>query len=297
VLIPWDYQFVPFPPPVVPDCQPLRQICPEGSVCTLTTTATVTDADEHVAWGLSVSAVFTTRKFGDINDRAGGGAYPNVVSQSAAGIGFCESPSYKAWFQGSWDACPVSQSQAVLGGPAYSFTDCTVIYYGRAEPTLRGPDDQRRIDCHASFKVQPDAALKLLVNGVNGLVVVPGPGLLNLVAAAGPMHAVESTKGRQRGTPSIAPMRIRVTKAGPVTIRLKLSGGALKALRRRHALTVVLKLTFIPVHGQRTVKTERVTLRLPACVRAAGRSSASQRAAQKRLRARGTPSAQCVRRA
>jgi hypothetical protein len=258
VLIPWEFRLV---SPLVANplrCTPVTVACPEGSRCKLAVTATISDADERIAWGVMATDTFVRN----------GVATPDAPVTTYQ---FCESSSYKVWFLrdgGRFYPCPIRMSADVFG-PANSLARCTVMFFD-ASPSnpVRGPDDERQVTCNASFKVRPAVPLDLLApDGSTVAVVAPGPGALVLSAASGgkPRQAgAAATARRRKRAPAIAPVRVSVSRAGAVTIKLKLSKPAATTLRRRGTLPLRLRLRFTPVVGSATESTKNVTL-TPAC--------------------------------
>jgi hypothetical protein len=113
----------------------------------------------------------------------------------------------------------------------------------------------------------PAVPLSAIITGITATVLVPSAGTLTLSPASkGLLHGAQAARKRPNPKPPIAPVRIKVSKAEPVAIPLKLSKSALDTLRRHHRLVLSLTLAFTAA-GQRSRRTQRVTLTLPACPR------------------------------
>jgi hypothetical protein len=91
-------------------------------------------------------------------------------------------------------------------------------------------------------------------------IFVPGPGKLGLNPAGGP--AADVARARR---PAFAAAQVRVQREGGVRVRLKLSSQTEIRLRRRHKLTLSVRLSFTPRTGPKIVRTRRFTLVLPKC--------------------------------
>jgi hypothetical protein len=75
--------------------------------------------------------------------------------------------------------------------------------------------------------------------------------------------AIRATMKRATRTGTLATGRKTAKNAGKVTLTLRLSKSALKALRRSHTLKARLSVTFTPTGGTALTKTKRLTLRAP----------------------------------
>ena len=110
---------------------------------------------------------------------------------------------------------------------------------------------RRRLDSAPSNQFTLSVARAKDRKSVKLTVRLPGPG------------AIRATMKRTARTGTLATGKKTAKNAGKVTLTLRLSKSALKALRRSHTLKAQLSVTFTPTGGTARTKTKRLTLRAP----------------------------------
>jgi hypothetical protein len=93
-------------------------------------------------------------------------------------------------------------------------------------------------------------------------VTVSGAGTVKAEQDTGSTKASAAKKKRKKKpTIYLKPARVTVTKAGPVTLKLKPTSAAKKKLRKVSKLKVKIKITFQPAGLQPITRTTTVTLK------------------------------------
>jgi hypothetical protein len=229
-----------------PQCTAMRDTCPAGAECTLTTTVRVNSADQYFSWSGEADAAFNdcaevTSGYFSCDDR------------------FCNSPAIGYQPVGK---CPASVSWSGLG-PATVDGTCHLLWW-QSDPApghqpQRGPDDERRLRCSAELKITPTTPLKLVVSSRIGWVQVPEPGRIAVtqLRVFGHGRAAVARSGKQ----VVAPVSVDSSQAGPVAVPLVLTKAGKKLLRSRGKLALSLRVAFTPTEGEPSVSTQKVTLR------------------------------------
>ena len=242
LLIPWDYR-VRSPGADGLFCDAVRTTCPAGSQCSLSIAGRVTDSDKEVAWGLGASV---------------------ATSSTGTTFAWCESPTYKKWFDplgAVFNPCPARASTSVVGPSNFVRAACYALYYSSGQ-AVRGPDDERVITCNATLRISPASTLVGLAgNGPAFGLFAPSAGTLTVAPTGSGSARAAGTRRRKRPKPPFSTVRVRPREAGPVTVKLKLSPAAKKTFKRKHALKLPMKLTFVAADGTRTVKTQKLTIK------------------------------------
>jgi hypothetical protein len=242
-----------------PYCSIFHGNCPQGSVCTLSVTVSVTDEDQNVSW-----TVFADLWSGGSRCAPDRASYPLCTTKTTSA--YCNShPNLSVGDR----PCPGSASLSGFGDNDFD-ARCNSGYNQLQPPgpPRLGPDASRQATCRASFRIVPAVPLSALLTGLTASVLVPSAGTLTLSATSKRLlHGARAARKRPNPNPPITPVRIKVSKAGPVAIALKLSKPALNTLLHRHKLVLSLTLAFTAGGGKRTLRTQRVTLALPACPR------------------------------
>jgi hypothetical protein len=220
----------------------------------------VTDEDQNVSW-----TVYTPLWWGGSRCAPDRASYPLCTGKTASAA--CDShPNLRVGDR----PCPSSASLSAFGENDFDAL-CQAGYSQSGYPYPNkslGPDASRQATCRASFKIVPAFPLSALITGTTATVLAPSAGTLTLSATSNTLLlGADAARKRPKPRPPIAPVRLKVRKAGPVAIPLKMSKPAVNTLRHRHALVLSLKLAFSADGGKRTVSTHRVTLTRPACVR------------------------------
>jgi hypothetical protein len=123
------------------------------------------------------------------------------------------------------------------------------------------------VTCTVSLQIVPVSEFVVAGGAGGGAgVFLPGAGAV-VVKAAGGLPEADVARGGRKGKPPFAPLYRKVTGAGWLAFRLKLSPSTKAALRRRHKLTLPIVLTFTPRGGKPVVRRQRLTLTLPPCTR------------------------------
>jgi len=80
------------------------------------------------------------------------------------------------------------------------------------------------VECTADWQINPAPLLFAVAVGQNAQVNAPGPGSLTAVTTV--VLSRKPARAAATSCPQIAPVRVTVTRPGPVTIRLKLNAAA-----------------------------------------------------------------------
>ena len=239
IQIPWQLNGV-------QRCVALDSICPAGSLCTLTGTVDVTSEDEFDSWNGDVLLSYADAR----------GANAKVA--------YCSSDNYHPPNSPSWTPCPITTSLTHFGADDRAKIECSIG--GETLDTTRvrrGPDDVRRLSCTGTLKIQPAPSLIAKpFSGVSSGAFLPGAGTLTVTGTTTGTARVAASKKRRART-AFKTIRIRAAGPGAKTFKFKLTPAANKAFKRKRSLKVSLKLTFVAADRTRTVKTQRLTIRLP----------------------------------
>lgn len=100
----------------------------------------------------------------------------------------------------------------------------------------------------ASGGVQTTASSTVTVTGTITGVAIAKPGVLH-VTVSGP------------GTLKLRGRRFSAPRFGTITVKLPLTAGQKRRLRRHHALTLTVSMTFAPAGGTAIHVSKRLTLR------------------------------------
>jgi hypothetical protein len=260
------------------NCVVKIQPCPYGARCTITTKGAWFDADKAINWGLRM--VSTVGRFIPIDS---GGFVPSVTYRARiepTKQEFCETG-----FTG--DRCYKTATLQVLGGSnKWLLSACEMdLVLGRtfgynvpstdAAEAFLGPDNIRRIECNAEWRVEPAPELAAVPAGRLVEVNTIGAGVLvalatilggddRVQAAAG---AAATVGAENAVTPRIAAVRKVVRRAGPVAVPLRLNAPAQRLLKQKKQLTVRLRLGFTAKGRKQVVRTQLVTITAPVARR------------------------------
>jgi 6-phosphogluconolactonase len=235
-------------------CLALAKTCPARALCTLGGSVRVGADDVKQGWKGTVFLRFRRVGVGVIwcgsdNYRSGG-----------VGFGYFELPR-----------CPRGLHVSHFGVNDPANVHCT-SNEGPSEPAerQRGADSARVLTCYAGMRIEPDPTLRVVpLAGTTAGVVAPDAGTFDLTGLSF-CFLLNGNTCAARVQPPIKHIHRKVSHAGRVTLKLKLSKRAMKALRRRHAIKLVVRLTFTPKKGKRKTSKQTITLRLPCQPNAKG---------------------------
>lgn len=212
--------------------------CPVGSVCT---SKFVADGDERdFRFTHQVNAQMVT--VGEIIGTSGIRCWVDEIPP-----GFGTSP------------CPTSGSQSVLGTGQALRAFCEKI---DSVPTgydyVPGPDRDRSIRCKVTFTIKPAGSLTTIGAEDTVSIFAPGSGILGISSGG--------TTGRRASTAARRPKafkraRRNVTKAGPVTFKLKLARWAKAKLKKKGKVRLPVRISFTPSDGGKTIS-KKVNVKL-----------------------------------
>jgi hypothetical protein len=227
-------------------CTSIDARCPIGARCTMKLTTVFDNADQGAYWMID--------------------AHPTADSPTGRGTlwgtttGNCFYP-----IAPSAAHCEARNTTTLLGENDVLDYDCDAADFnddGGYGSETHGPDSSRRLECFASLDIEPAAPLSLTVVGLGLGVFVPGAGTLTL-GAAGPPRPAGDASAAARSRSAFATIRRRVSRAGVVSVMLRLSGAAARTYRRRHRLSATVRETFAPALGAQLKATRRVMLSAP----------------------------------
>jgi len=220
-------------------CRWTTDTCPQGARCTLTAKVKV----RGYGWNASSHVGSLTPEPSAIHL----GYYAGPFSP------YCRTANA---FGGTNESCTTSVAMRIFGTgkPVGAFCE------------LRSPGREQFVaDCTATLTISPATPLQPLAVGQAVEVYAAGAGVLATIATIGsPSRSSAAPARRRPARPQIAPVRLDISRAGPVALDLKLNTAARKLLRRKNKLAVTLRSTFTPTSGTPMTKTSRVTLKQPS---------------------------------
>ena len=249
VQLDWDHPYT------FRHCYVIDSVCPTGSFCTLTGRVDIVHEDTNVRWGASVYWDFVGSF--DIDS-------PEIQSvrgpEKGSGTSCYEGAGSQG--EGEGDDCPMLTSGARFGQGGPADVVCTNVasqsFYDKAR---RGDDDVRQVICTGTLKIEPAQALKTEpLTGLVAGVLLPSAGSLTV---SGTTTGGARAAAKRRRPPAIKTTRIRATGPGSKTFKFKLTRAANKTYKRKKALKLALRLTFVASDGTRTVKTQKLTVKQP----------------------------------
>jgi hypothetical protein len=125
------------------------------------------------------------------------------------------------------------------------------------------PSGAGQVGCTVRMGVKPAEPFDIVGGGGRQAgMFAPAPGRLTVAPAP---SAKSRMRAAARRKPPFTTIRRSVTEPGWVTLQPKLSRATAAALKRRRKLRLSVKVTFVATDGERTVRTDRVTLRDRTC--------------------------------
>jgi hypothetical protein len=242
-------------------CVAKTQKCPYGARCTITTTASWSDADKYFNVGAAVESAATTMRYVD----DGFGLPGLTLAPTTSG-------SCLTGFDG--DHCVATTSLQLLGSgqpldslcsinlgwPLFGYTVSTLGQIGATD----GDDSSRLIDCNAEWRIEPAPELAAVAAGQLVSIDVLSAGILVALPTLGSTNADRALAGSSasaaKHAPRIAPVRKVVRHAGVVTIPLKLNAAARRLLTQDKQLKVSLRLRFTRKGGRKVTRIQVLTI-------------------------------------
>lgn len=212
----------------IPDCPPL-------ATCTLTVTSEWFDADPIALWQVLATTYLTGRTLGS-----------TTCSVSATG-----------------DRCRATRSESFIGTASGSPAIAGLCQAVAPVTGDYGSSGFRRLECEFVFTITPSAALAATATGGSVSVLAPGAGSVTI--QSGPTGASAIAAATRK--PAFKTITAKTKTAGPITVTPKLTGTALRTLRRTNRLRLPLRITFTAAGGgQPQTTTRTVTLTRPKVV-------------------------------
>ena len=203
--------------------------CPAAASCTLRVDSQWVDGDQDVAWIVQ--------------------AWSDLVNSTESS---CTVPDDNR-------ACATHSSKTFFGPRSLEGVCTTTL-----DPSgTYGPDADRELKCAASMTVTPARPLGIIGGGGGIGIFVPGGGVLVLAPSAGGASAGLAQVAR-RAAPAFRKTTISVAVAGAVRFVPRLSAAARRSYRRRHRLTIPVRMSFAPSGGGPAVTRTVTTTLTPA---------------------------------
>jgi DNA-binding beta-propeller fold protein YncE len=220
-------------------CVALRRQCPEGSLCTLEGTVDIDHEDGAVWRGETKIGIE--------------GPNRDLVSRPTVNSGIpCYSPSRDVF------ECPATTA----GLSFYGRDDIVTVTCTVTEGALirRGPDDARILTCKGRLTMDYAPSLSVRASsGLSSAVFLPGAGTLTIT---GTTTGNARAAGKRRRT-AIKTTRIRATTPAARKFKLRPTAAAMRTYKRKRALKLALRLTFVGADGTRTTKRQKLTVKQP----------------------------------
>jgi hypothetical protein len=125
-----------------------------------------------------------------------------------------------------------------------------------SDPTARqvGPDSERLFSCSGELTTKPAVPLNVIGSGTTTLgTVVAGPGKLSVTGSTPRKGRLTAAAARKRKRAPFKTLEVTAKQGGPVQLPLKLTSPAKKQLKKRHKLTVGLKVSFKPAGAAKAI--------------------------------------------